>query len=274
MEQDQELVARADRAGDDRDPLLDLLGRDRLERPLAERRQQVRVASSSGSRERRRLSAAVLLDVAQPLGAASAKVTPVRHHPRERAAARLVEDVAQPVLGLPLREVAGGGRPRSVQAGPIFFCTWRPSGSRYFAYQTGPRCRSTRRRGRVGGGTGATTQKLTASSGHIRDTFGWRHYRKSPHISVFQPHPDAAAGDRTQDLRIKSPLLYQLSYGGVASSRKLREHRAVDRHRPLDLDEHPRVDERDDADHRHHRADVAEELAVGATDLLVRGRCR
>jgi hypothetical protein len=25
---------------------------------------------------------------------------------------------------------------------------------------------------------------------------------------------DAAAGARTQDLRIKSPLLYQLSYGG------------------------------------------------------------
>src|SRR4051812_1589097 len=37
------------------------------------------------------------------------------------------------------------GRPRPVQAGPIFFCTWRPSGSRYFAYQTGPRCRSTRK---------------------------------------------------------------------------------------------------------------------------------
>ena len=31
-----------------------------------------------------------------------------------------------------------------------------------------------------------------------------------------QPFPDAAGGDRTHDLRIKSPLLCQLSYGGQA----------------------------------------------------------
>lgn len=39
--------------------------------------------------------------------------------------------------GLPQRPAAG--RPREAQAGPSFFCTWRPLGSRYFAYQTGPR---------------------------------------------------------------------------------------------------------------------------------------
>ncbi len=33
---------------------------------------------------------------------------------------------------------------RSVHAGPIFFWIWRPSGSRYLAYQTGPRTRSAR----------------------------------------------------------------------------------------------------------------------------------
>jgi hypothetical protein len=38
------------------------------------------------------------------------------------------------------------GLPRAVHAGPIFFWTWRPSGSRYFAYQTQPsRFRSTRK---------------------------------------------------------------------------------------------------------------------------------
>ena len=30
------------------------------------------------------------------------------------------------------------GRPRRVQAGPIVRCTWRPSGRRYLARQTGP----------------------------------------------------------------------------------------------------------------------------------------
>jgi diguanylate cyclase (GGDEF)-like protein len=36
-----------------------------------------------------------------------------------------------------------------------------------------------------------------------------------PHSPHLQPLLDAAAGTRTQDRRIKSPLLYQLSYGGV-----------------------------------------------------------
>jgi len=42
----------------------------------------------------------------------------------------------------------GAGRPHWHHAGPIRFCTWRPSGSRYFAYQTGPERRSTLTRGR------------------------------------------------------------------------------------------------------------------------------
>jgi hypothetical protein len=37
-----------------------------------------------------------------------------------------------------------------------------------------------------------------------------------PETTNLQPVPDAAGGDRTHDLRIKSPLLCQLSYGGQA----------------------------------------------------------
>jgi hypothetical protein len=37
-----------------------------------------------------------------------------------------------------------------------------------------------------------------------------------PESNDLQPLPDAAGGDRTHDLRIKSPLLCQLSYGGQA----------------------------------------------------------
>jgi hypothetical protein len=37
------------------------------------------------------------------------------------------------------------GRPRCVHAGPSAFCTCRPSGSRYFAYQRGPRLPCTRK---------------------------------------------------------------------------------------------------------------------------------
>ncbi len=37
------------------------------------------------------------------------------------------------------------GRPCAVYAGPIVPCTWRPSGSRYFARQTGLRLPSTRK---------------------------------------------------------------------------------------------------------------------------------
>jgi hypothetical protein len=44
-----------------------------------------------------------------------------------RSHASAVRFVKKPLAGLP----------RSVHAGPIFLCTWRPSGSRYFAYQTG-----------------------------------------------------------------------------------------------------------------------------------------
>ena len=77
--------------------------------------------------------------------AASANVAPVRTIPgsvprrawsnKSRSHASAVRFVNQPT----------GGRPRSPHAGPIFFWTWRPSGSRYFAYQTGPLARSTRK---------------------------------------------------------------------------------------------------------------------------------
>jgi hypothetical protein len=44
-----------------------------------------------------------------------------------------------------------------------------------------------------------------------------------------QADRDAAGGDRTHDLRIKSPLLCQLSYGGVASMIAYRVHPAPGR---------------------------------------------
>ena len=69
--------------------------------------------------------------------------------------------------------------------------------------------------------------------------------RKVPPVQVL---PDAAGGARTHDLRIKSPLLYQLSYGGAPSSSRTatpgESAVAVDDRHDFDLDEHPRVDQR------------------------------
>ncbi len=109
----------------------------------------------------------------------------------------------------------------------------------------------------------------------------------------------AGAGTRTQALRIKSPLLYQLSYAGLrwmmAAARELRapgRHRVPARRGPsraghrrgtgspggsaavrdeLDLDQHARVDQAADLHHRGDRTHVGEDLTVGAPHLVGAG---
>jgi hypothetical protein len=99
-----------------------------------------------------------------------------------------------------------GGRPRSVQAGPASSGldarpaagTWRTNG---------PRTRSTRNTWPAG--TPTRTQ-ISGDSGHGCARAG---RRRAEHAEV--PASSHAAGRaRTCDRRIKSPLLYQLSYGG------------------------------------------------------------
>jgi hypothetical protein len=55
----------------------------------------------------------------------------------------------------------------TVPTGPRFFCTWRPSGSRYFAYRIGPRARSTRKTWPVG----TRTREIVRRPGDILGTF-------------------------------------------------------------------------------------------------------
>lgn len=86
------------------------------------------------------------------------------------------------VSAVRLVKYPSAGLPRSVHADPIRFWTWRPSASRYLAYQGDTLCGSAK----------ARQHKTT----------------------VIQLLRDAAGGVRTHDPRIKSPLLYQLSYSG------------------------------------------------------------
>jgi hypothetical protein len=65
-------------------------------------------------------------------------------HSRARHRAPPARKSSSHACAVRLVNVPAAGRPRPLNAGPIFFWTWRPSGSRYFAYQTGPRPRSIR----------------------------------------------------------------------------------------------------------------------------------
>jgi len=65
---------------------------------------------------RRRLAAAVVLDVAQVLGGRVGERCPGPHHPRQRPTTRLIKHVSQPVLGQALGEVPGR-RPSAIGPG-------------------------------------------------------------------------------------------------------------------------------------------------------------
>src|ERR1700733_14670561 len=59
---------------------------------------------------------------------------------------------------------------------------------------------------------------ITGTGGQRTGDVWWRELWRVAHgvgpVYDFQLLPDAAGGVRTHDLRIKSPLLYQLSYSG------------------------------------------------------------
>lgn len=113
----------------------------------AEGRQEHRANDPAVALHRRRLALAVVLDVAQELRGGVGERRARADEARQGAAPRLLERFAQPVLGEALGEVAGGrtapARPR--RAAPSIFWTCRSEPVRYFAYQTGPRLRSTRK---------------------------------------------------------------------------------------------------------------------------------
>jgi hypothetical protein len=92
------------------------LGRDVLEALIAEGGKQVRVDDRLVVAHRRWLAGSVVLDPSQVLGRGVGERRASAHHARQRAAARLVEQIVQPRLGGALREVAGRraatGRPR------------------------------------------------------------------------------------------------------------------------------------------------------------------
>ena len=99
--------------------------------------------------------------------AASDILTPVRAMPGNvprRASSNVARSQSSAVR---LVKWPAGGRPRPDHAGPISFWTCRPDGRRYFAYQTGPRLRSTRKTCPV---THCMPPNPTPISGHIWDT--------------------------------------------------------------------------------------------------------
>ena len=120
--------------------------------------------------------------------------------------ARLVEHVAQPVLGGALREVARppAARAPSTPARSVFW-TWRPSGSRYFAYQTGPRLRSTRKTWPEIGRGQRHRARSCPFSGHIGDTLDYRRSARNAETAPQRGFRDAGGGTRTPDTRIMIP---------------------------------------------------------------------
>ena len=102
-------------AGQRAAPALDVVRRDRLQRPVTERREQVCVQRGAVVLQRRRLSFPVLLDEPDPLRRRIGERRTAAHHPGQGPAAHLGEEVTQPRLGHPFREVA---RRRSAPIGP------------------------------------------------------------------------------------------------------------------------------------------------------------
>ena len=149
--------------------------------------------------------------------AASAERHTASDHSRQRSATRLVEDLAQPGLGQSLGVVAGGRSSALAPCRSDLLLDLAPvrqpvlgvpdRASRSVDAEDMP----------ARWPDEGHNKKRTASSGHIRDIFRDRAKSHESEYICLQRHPDAAGGDRTHDLRIKSPLLCQLSYGGLDS---------------------------------------------------------
>jgi hypothetical protein len=96
-------------------PALDALGRQLFERDVAEVRQDVVAEGRGVVAERGWLPLAVLLDVAQVLGAGVGDGGAGAHHARQRSGGRLGEDAAEPRFGGALRPITRG---RATSRGP------------------------------------------------------------------------------------------------------------------------------------------------------------
>jgi hypothetical protein len=126
-------------------------------------------------------------------------------HARRRAAAGLVEHVAQPGLGGALREVSGR-RPAAVgPGGAELLLDLRPSASLYLAYQTRRRAPSRRKTLPVG-----IPADVLARQSQTLVATNWRQSSLKRESRPYQKPPttqqllDAAGGTRTHDRRSKS----------------------------------------------------------------------
>ena len=125
-------------------------------------------------------AAAVVLGVAQVLRRRVGERRSGANKTWQRSAARLIHDVAQPCLGCALRVVAGRGSPSVGPGGPDLLLHLTPSGSRYFAYQTGPRVRSARKTCPLGSLSAPIAADPTHVLGHIGDMF--ENHRTAAHM--------------------------------------------------------------------------------------------
>lgn len=109
MHQDEGLGAGRCRAIDTGDPRLNVRGRDRLDREIAEGGEELRLKERSIAGDGRGLAASVVLDVAQPLIGGLGKGHFGLDEPRERASTGFIENVPQPSLGGAFGEIARRG---------------------------------------------------------------------------------------------------------------------------------------------------------------------
>ena len=211
VQDDEPLVLRASRQvrAERRAPGLDHRRRDVLDALGAEPRHQVRLDDRAVVAQRRRLAVALVGGVAQELRGRIGERRARSDHPRQRAAARLVEHVAQPRLRQPLGHVA---RRRAAALGPR-----RPDLALHLAPVGQAVLRVPDRSTRSVEAKDVARRRL--NRGHApqilrrsRDIFGTYfemtpspENTKAPRLQGFRSAPERI---RTSDLRFRRPTLY------------------------------------------------------------------
>jgi hypothetical protein len=127
--------------------------------------------------------------------AARENVTPVRTIPGSVPACAWASTSASHASAPRRLTNPSAGRPGRVHTGAIFFCTCRPSGSRYFAYQTGPLARSFRNtcplieRATNNRSYDTNNHPLGTYRGHIRYFEGGARTKETRHLPGFSSCP-------------------------------------------------------------------------------------
>lgn len=147
--------------------------------------------------------------------AASAEVAPVRNHPGQGPAPRLSEQIPEPGLGGALRIPADWRAAALAPRRPDLLLDLTLVGQPVLRVPDRPARALDLEDVTSGRTNGAHPANRTPISGHIGDTKVFRGTLLNRKILDLQGLRSAAGGDRTHDLRIKSPLLCQLSYGGL-----------------------------------------------------------